>query len=82
MDDFIEIVFDLILNGCIDTLPNRKIPKWIRVILSVFLFGVIFGIILLGVVVIQDSVIGGIFILLVGLFLLIGSIIEIRKHMK
>ena len=81
MDNLIEILLDLIVSGNIEMLPNRKVPKWIRIIISLILISIILGIIILGIVLLKESLLGGILIIIVGAFLLIGIIIKV-KYMK
>ena len=76
MDNLIEILLDLIVSGNIEMLPNQKVPKWIRIIISLILISIILGIVLL-----KESLLGGILIIIVGAFLLIGIIIKV-KYMK
>lgn len=82
MDDLIEILLELIIDGSIELLPNKKVPKWIRIIISLFLISIIIGIIVLGIILFKESILGGSIILLVGIILLIGAIIKIRKYMS
>lgn len=46
MDNLIEILLDLIVSGNIEMLPNQKVPKWIRIIISLILISIILGIII------------------------------------
>lgn len=82
MDDLIEIVLELILDGSIELLPNKKVPKWIRIIISLVLISIIIGIIVFGVLLLKESILGGIILLVVGIFLLVGCSIKIREYMK
>lgn len=34
MEDLIELLFEVIIAGSAELLPNRKVPKWIRIIIS------------------------------------------------
>ena len=82
MDDLIEIILELIFEGSIGGLQNKKVSKWIRSIIALFFVSILIGIIVLGVMILKKSVFGGIIIIGVGVFLLIGIIIKIRKYMK
>lgn len=82
MDDLIEILLELIIDGCIELLPNKKVPKWIRIISSLIFMSIIIGIIVLGIILLKESILGGTILLAVGIILLVGSIIKIRKYMK
>ena len=82
MDDLIEILLELILEGSSELLQNKKVPKWIRIIIALIFIGFLIGIISLGVMLLNKSILGGIIIIGVGVFLLIGIIIKIRKYME
>ena len=82
MDDLIEIIIELIFEGSIKLLHDKKVPKWIRGIIALFLVGVQIGIIVLGVILFEKSILGGSIIISVGILLMIGIIIKIKKYMK
>ena len=82
MDDLIEILLELVLEGSHELLKNEKVPKWIRYIIALVFISIIIGIIVIGIILINESIIGGIIIISIGLFLLIGIIIKIRKYLK
>lgn len=82
MDDLIEIILDLIIDGSIELLPNKKIPKWIRIITSIIFISIIIAIVVLGIIFFRESILIGTILLVVGVVLLLGSIIKIRKYMK
>ena len=62
---------------------NKKISKWVRypivAILILFFAVVIFGLIFAGILSLKNSLVGGIFIIVVGLFLLGSCIYKFRK---
>lgn len=82
MDTLIDIILDLIINGSIELLPNKKIAKVVRIMISLILIGIMVGIIVLGVVLLKKQLIGGIVLLVVGVSLLVGSIFKIKKYFK
>ena len=82
MDDLIEILLELVLEGSHELLKSKKVPIWIRYIIALIFISIIIGVIVLGVILLKESIIGGIIIIGVGLFLLIGIIIKIRKYLK
>ena len=82
MEDLIGLLLEIILDGSIELLPNKKVPKWIRIIISLVFISIIIGIMVLGIVLLKQSIIGGSILIVIGIFLLVGSIIEIRKYMK
>lgn len=61
MDDFIEFLLELLLDGSIEVSKNKKVPKWIRypiMILLILLFSlVLLFIIYLGLSILRDSII-------------------------
>ena len=90
MDDLIEILLELILDGSAEVAKNKKVSKWIRypliVILSTFVISVIGLIGFMGVKIIlsqeQYSIIGGIVLLLIDFILIISIIKKIYKVYK
>lgn len=83
MDDVIEFVLELILEGTLELSSNRKVPKWIRypliVIISLLFAIVTFGLIILGVISSKENIYIGIFFIVVGLILLVAGIIKVDK---
>ena len=53
MDDVIEFILELILEGTIEISSNKKVPKWIRyplIALIVLIFAIVtFGLIIFGI---------------------------------
>lgn len=82
MDTAIEILFDLIFEGSLELLKSKKVPKWIRIIIAFIFISFLVGIISLGIMILDESILGGIIIIFVGLFLLIGITIKIRNYLK
>ena len=82
LDILIEILIELIFEGSSELLKNNKVPKWIRIIIASIFISIIFALIVLGILILRKSIIGGIIIIGFGLFLLIGSIIKIRNYFK
>lgn len=83
MDMVFEIIIELLFEGSIEISSNKKISKWVRypiaAILILFFSVVIFGLIITGVSILSKSLLSGIFIILVGVFLLVASIFKFRK---
>lgn len=82
MDDLIEILIELILEGSHELLKSKKVPIWIRYIIALIFINIIIGLLVFGVLLLKKSIIGGILIIGVGLFLLLGIIRKIRKYFK
>lgn len=83
MEFLAEILFELIFEGCFELSSNKKLPKYIRypfiVLIVLFFLTVILGLIFLGFMILDKTVLGGVFIILVGILLGIGSIIKFKK---
>jgi len=73
----------LISNGSIEISSNKKVSKWIRypliVIIILFFSVIIFGLLILGIAIMEDNMLAGILIVLLSLILLVGCIIKFRK---
>lgn len=86
MDDLIELLLELLeLLGVIiddELLNNKKIPKWIRYIIMLVLISIVIGVIVFGVVILKTSIIGGIIIISISIFLLVCTIIKIKNYLK
>ena len=83
MEIIVEFILELLLEGSIEVSRNIKVPKYIRyplifIISLLFLF-VICIVILVGVLLLNESVIGGIIFILLGLFMLVSVIIKVKK---
>lgn len=89
MDEIIEIILELVIEGSIELLPNKKIPKWIRYplafIILLFALAVISVLLIAGLAILKHSILGGIFVIAMGMLLLIFGIkrvLQIKKTMK
>jgi len=82
MDDLIELIIELVLDGCMELLPNKKVPMWIRVLISCVFMIIIFGIFILGIALFNDSIIAGIIMILISILFMITIIYKIKKHNK
>ena len=82
MEEIIEIVLDLILEGSMELSQNKKLPKWIRYSLIGFLILffsiVIISLFIIGLVILKESILGYL-IIIISLLLLIGGIIKVKK---
>ncbi len=83
MEFLFELIFELIFEGSIEASSNRKLSKWIRypliVIISVFYLGLIALFIMLGVKLFDETKLGSVSMIAIGLFLLIVCILAFRK---
>ena len=84
MNDLIEFLLEIVLDGSIELSSNKKVPNWIRypltIIISLFFLAVLFLIFYCGIIVLEESVLFGILLFLLGVFLLIGGIKKIHEY--
>ncbi len=83
MELLFEFILELIFEGSIELSKSRKIPKYIRYPLIIFIilfFIAVIGLIFLtGILSIKQNIFIGIFFILIGLLTLIMSIIKFKK---
>lgn len=83
MEYVIEFILELALESCIEVSKSSRVPKYIRYpligIISLFFIAVIGVIFLTGILVLKENILGGIFLILAGLLLLVMCIIKVRK---
>ena len=83
MDYIIELVIELLLEGSIEISSNKRVSRWIRYPLIVFIVTIFIGIILLmfylGFSLLNKNVLVAILILIISLFMLISVIIKFKK---
>ena len=83
MEFLIELLLDLVLEGSVEISSNRKIPKSIRwpfiVLIVLFFFVVIFGMFVLGMLILNKSLLGGVFIIVVNCIFIILGIKKFKK---
>ena len=90
MEFIIECILELLLEGSIEVLPNKKISKWIRYPLAIFVilfFLVAIGLFfLVGILAMKDDALPfGIIFIAIGIVLLVGYIhnfIEVKNKMN
>lgn len=90
MDILTEIIIDFIMTVFIDNTDNiikdKKVSKWIRypVICLVILLSIIFifGPIILGILLLNKSIVASIISMLIGITFLIGIIFKVKKIIK
>lgn len=75
-----EFIVELLLEGSIEISSNKKISKWIRYPLIVLFFlSVICLILFLGISLFNKNILGGLFVIDIGIILLILSMVKFRK---
>lgn len=83
MDFIIELVIELLLEGSIEISSNKKVSRWIRYPLILFIVTLFAGIILLMLYLsfslLNKNVLAAILILIISLFMLISAIIKFKK---
>lgn len=83
MEFIIELILELLFDFGIDASQNKKVPKFIRVLLitliSLVFISIISLIIIMGLLIIKKELIGGIIIILTVLIMLVLSIVKFRK---
>ena len=83
MDFLLELILELFMEGSIELASDKKVPKFIRYPLGILLIsflGFIIGcMLILGVAILKESVVAGVFIILVALFLLIMAIYRFKE---
>lgn len=83
MEYIIEFILELILEGSMELSQNKKIPKIIRypliAIIILFFLTVTLGLIIVGILILKQSILMGLFIILIGLIILIASIFKFRN---
>lgn len=83
MEYIFEFIMELVLEGSIEVCKSSRMPKYIRYpligIISLFFIFIIGLVLLTGILSLKENIFLGIFLILVGLFLLIMSVIRFRK---
>lgn len=83
MEFIFELVFELIFEGGLEVTSNKKVSKWIRypllAIFSLIFLGIIFLIVFIGISSLKNTIIGGLFIIGLGIFMLIACIVKFRQ---
>lgn len=83
MDFIIEILLELIFEGGMELSTSKKVPKWLRIILSsiiiLFMLTITIGLVLIGILLIKTDLLPSIFFIVIGFVLLIGTILKIKK---
>ena len=83
MDFIIELVIELLLEGSIEVSLNKKVSKWIRYPLILFIVTIFMGIILLmfylGFSLLNKNVLVAILMLIISAFMLISTIVKFKK---
>ena len=83
MDFIIELILELLLEGSIEISSNKKISKWIRYPLIIFITTIFLSVILLilylGLSLLNDWFLAGMIFLVIGIIMFISAIIKFKK---
>lgn len=83
MEFIIEFIIDFLFESSIEVSKDKKVPKYIRypliAIISLFFIVIIGLIFYTGIIVLKESIIAGIILILIGLYMFIAGIIKFRK---
>lgn len=86
MDELFEFIVELLFEAGGEVATNKKVSKWIRypilIIMCSFFAIVIGGIIILGISTIKENILVASIFIALGLFLLIGSILKLKKYIN
>lgn len=83
MEFIFEFILELLLEGSIEASKSSKIPKFIRypliAIIALFYIALIGLIFWVGISSLKENIILGIFVILAGFVMLVGSVIMFKK---
>ena len=84
LDDFIELILELILDGAIEAAGSKRVPMPVRIILASMILALVFGVCGLLVYIGVDIGNAGLIVLgtaIIVVFIIL-AIVKIRKHKK
>jgi len=84
LDDFIELILELILDGVIEAAGSKRVPMPVRIILASMILALVFGVCGLLVYIGVDIGNAGLIVLgtaIIVVFIIL-AIVKIRKHKK
>ena len=83
MDFIFELIFELLFEGGMEVSKNRKISKWIRYpilgLIALFFIAIIGLILFMGISILKDNILGGVFIFGFGIFMFVLCILKFKK---
>ena len=86
MELIVEIVLELLVEGGIEIASSKKINNKVRYfaafLIVLFYLIVVLGMITIGILIFKNSILGGLFIVSIGLLLLVLSVIKFSKLYK
>ena len=85
MDFLFELLFELIAEGTVELSKSRRVPKYIRypliVVIVLFCVAVIGLVFAVGILSLRQNVLLGILLIALGVFMLVVSILKLKKRM-
>jgi len=84
LDDFIELILELILDGAIEAAGSKKVPMPMRIILAAIILAFVFGVCGLLICIGVDTGNMGLMVLgtAIAVVFIVLAIVKIRKHKK
>ena len=84
LDDFIELILELILEGAVEATGSKKVPILVRIILAAMILALIFGVCGLLIYIGVDTGNMGLMVLgaTIAVVFIVLAIVKIRKHKK
>ncbi len=86
MESIIEMVLDLLFESASDENVRHLLPKPVRIVLFTIVvmvnIGIVLGLIALGIILMKDSIAGGIICIVTGVLLGIGSAVKWIKAVR
>lgn len=84
MDFIIELLLELIFDGMMEASKSNEVPKFIRyflvIIIVLFFIFVIGFIFIASILAFKESIVAGLLLIVIDVFLFIGSIAKFRKE--
>ena len=84
MDDFIELILELILDGAIEAAGSKRVPTPVRILLAAIILILVFGVCGLLIYIGVDTGNAGLTVLgtAIAVVFIVLAIVKIRKHKK
>lgn len=83
MEWLINFLVELLFEAGVETSENKNVPKFIRILLAIIIILVyLFGtgaILLVGVLMLEETILGGILMLALGLVILVALFVKMYK---
>jgi len=84
MEVVVEFLFDLLFEGIIELSTNKKVPKWIRyslvLFISLFFLVVVLCLLILGLTILKDNLVIGLIMITLSLVLFMFMVVKYKKQ--